>query len=235
MSIILTSMAASVGNSLATKTIEQNEIEHIKFDMFYEILVGFCTICLFTLYQPFMELWVGECLMFPRFTMVLFCVYFYINNLAQIRSLYSEAAGLWWHFRYLTIGEMVANLSLNIGLGILFGVNGILWATIITAFLGSFVGCSLITYKKLFKKKPSIFFRNNMIYAFITILGCLITSGIVSLIRLKGIIGFGIKTLTCGFISVIYLSIIYLGYENTRKEITEFPCAKVFFSRRSGL
>lgn len=232
LSIILTSMAASVGNSLATKPVDQNESEHIRFDMFYEILVAFCTICLYSLYQPFMELWVGEKLMFPWHTMVLFCIYFYVNHLAQIRSVYSEAAGLWWHFRYLTVGELVANLVLNIGLGLKFGVNGVLFATIITAFLGSFIGCTCITYNKLFKKSPVKYFRNNLIYALITIFGCLLTSSIGASIRINGILGFGIKLITCIIISALYLTVIYLGNEKTRKIIMDFPLIhKVILNR----
>ena len=162
-------MAASVGNSLSLNSIEKNEKDHIKFDFYYEVIVAFCTICLFMLYQPFMILWVGEDLTFPFATMILFCLYFYVNQLAQVRSVYSEAAGLWWHFRYLTVGEMVENLVLNIGLGYYFGVNGIIFATIITAFLGSFLGCSYITYKKLFECSPNEFYLNNLLYLIVTV------------------------------------------------------------------
>lgn len=222
IAIILTSMAASVGNSLATKSIEQNEYEHIKFDMFYEIIVSFCTICLFVLYQPFMKLWVGEQLSFPFLTMTLFCIYFYINNLAQIRAVYSEAAGLWWHFRYLTVGEMIANFLLNIGLGIKFGVNGILFATIITAFFGSFVGCSCITYKHLFKTSPMRYFKNNIAYAVVAVVGCVLVSKTINIVTISGVIGFIFKTGLCVVSSAIYLGIVYLGNRNSRKMILEF-------------
>lgn len=228
ISIILISMSASVGNSLATKSIEQNESEHLKFDMFYEIIVCFCTICLFSLYQPFMELWVGQELSFPFFTMTLFCIYFYINNLAQIRAVYSEAAGLWWHFKYLTIGEMIANLLLNIGLGIRYGVNGILFATIITAFFGSFVGCSYITYKHLFKTSPVRYFRNNMVYAIVAVVGCVLVSKVVGFINMKGFIGFFLKSSLCVLSSAIYLGIVYLGNKNSRKQILDFPLLKKY-------
>lgn len=226
IAIILTSMAASVGNGLATKSIEQNESEHIKFDMFYEIIVSFCTICLFCLYQPFMKIWVGEQLSFPYFTMTLFCIYFYINNLAQIRAVYSEAAGLWWHFKYLIIGEMISNLLLNIGLGIKFGVNGILLATIITAFFGSFVGCSYITYKHLFRTSPIRYFMNNFVYAVIAIAGCWLVSKIVSIVALTGFIGLIVKTGVCVISSTIYLMVVYLGNSKSRKMILEFHLLK---------
>lgn len=171
LTIILVSMSASVGNSLVTESMEKNEQDHIKFDCFYMMLASFCCICLSCLYQPFMKLWVGSQLMLPFFSMILFCIYFYVNQLAQIRSVYSEAGGLWWYFRNWTIGEMVANLVLNIVLGKYYGVNGILVATIITAFASSFVGLSRITYKRLFKKSPKEYFYKNAVYLVQTIIG----------------------------------------------------------------
>lgn len=226
--VIMTSMGASVGNSLALESIEKNEADHIKYDFYYEIIIGFCTICLFVLYQPFMKIWVGNSLIFPPITMILFCIYFYVNQLSQIRSVYSEAAGLWWHFKYLTIGEMVANIVLNIGLGIWIGVDGIILATVITAFFGSFVGCSWITYRKLFKTSPIKYFRNNLIYAALTVTGCILVSKVVSFVAMDGLIGFLIKMILCAFCSVIFLGTAYLGNKNSRKLILDFPLMKKF-------
>lgn len=173
LTIILVSMSASVGNSLVTDSMEKNEQDHIKFDYYYMMLAAFFCMCSSCIYQPFMRLWLGKDLMLPFSSMILFCIYFYVNQLSQIRSVYSEAGGLWWYFRYWTVGEMLANLVLNIFLGKYFGVNGILIATIITAFFSSFVGLSVITYKRLFKKSPMDYFYKNMLYFFQMILGML--------------------------------------------------------------
>lgn len=226
--IVLTSMAGSVGNCLSTKSMEANERDHITFDFFYEIIVGFCAICLFCLYQPFMNTWVGQDMVFPKVTMILFCFYFYINNLAQIRSVYSEAAGLWWHFKYLTIGEMIANIVLNFGLGIYMGVNGILLATIITAFLGSFVGCSVITYKKLFKKSPMIYFVRNAFYMLVTLIGAFFINRVVENVPIGGVAGLLVKALICGVLALVYLSLVYLTNKRTRDEIITNPLIAKF-------
>ena len=217
LSVILTSMAASVGNSLSLDSIKKNQNDHIKFDFYYEAIVAFCTICLFMLYQPFMILWVGENLTFPFETMVLFCLYFYVNQLAQVRSVYSEAAGLWWHFRYLTVGEMIANLVLNIGLGYWVGVNGIIFATIITAFLGSFLGCSYITYRKLFDSSPKEFYLNNLIYFIVTVWGCI--QGYLAFGRRMpaSIPMFSLRVILVVLYAGVYLMVIYLLIPKTRR------------------
>ena len=215
--MILTSMAASVGNSLALDSIKKNEQDHIKFDFYYEVIVAFCTICLFMLYQPFMVLWVGEDLTFPFVTMALFCIYFYVNQLAQVRSVYSEAAGLWWHFRYLTIGEMIANLGLNIGLGYWIGVDGIIIATIITAFWGSFVGCSCITYKRLFHEFPHVYFFNNFLYIIVAVCGCILGNVVFGTGLQTNITMFVIRVILVAFYAGGYLLLAYLLIPRTRR------------------
>ena len=219
--ILLTSMAASVGNSLVTEPIEKNEKDHIKFDFYYMFLISACTICLFGLYQPFMEVWTHGELLFPYFTMTLFCVYFYFTALAQVRSVYSEAAGLWWHFRYFAIGEMVANLGLNILLGYFWGVNGILLATIITSFVSSFICITIVTYKKLFKMSPAKYYLNNAIYLLIVVVICLGVHFAISFVHLEGwamlFASGGISLGAC-----LVLLVIYLIKKDTRQYIFEF-------------
>ena len=220
LSILLVSMAASVGNSLVTEDAEKNERDHIKFDFFYMYLVGFCTICLFGLYQPFMKIWVGEELMFPNVTMYLFCIYFYVNSLSQVRSVYSEAAGLWWHFRYLSIAEMSLNLILNIVLGIFFGVNGILFATIITASIFSFICLSIITYIKLFKKSSSHYFICNLLYALLTLVVIIGIYFISSLFSYPKWVEFFVMAgvCVCGGIILLLLNLLF---KDNRKYVAD--------------
>ena len=230
--VLMTSMAASVGNSLVLETVEKNEADHIRFDFYYELIIAFCTICLFSLFQPFMKVWVGDNLMFPGITMVLFCIYFYVNQLAQIRSVYSEAAGLWWHFRYLTVSEMIANIVLNIVLGIWIGVDGIILATIITAFGGSFVGCSYITYKKLFKKSAITFFFNNGLYAVVTTVGCILIYFINMFMKGTGVGIFIVRIVITAIFAGGYLIGIYMLNKKYRAYLIALPLTKIIKNNR---
>ena len=83
------------------------------------------------LYQPFMMLWMGKNMMLPMSAVILLSLYFYLLKLGDIRALYSSAKGIWWEQRYRAIGETLMNLALNIILGRLFGVHGIILATMI--------------------------------------------------------------------------------------------------------
>ena len=217
--VILTSMSASVGNSLAVNSKEKNYEDLIKFDFYFQFLVSFSTICLYVLYQPFMLIWVGDKLMYPLFTVILFCVYFYVNNLAQIRGVYSEASGIWWDFRFFTIGEMIANLFLNFILGYMWGANGILLATIITAFISSFICITYIALKKIFSKSPMEYYKNNLVYGVVTIIVAILIKKILNMIKVNNFVDFLIICILCAFISAVFLLIIYIAIPKTRKYI----------------
>lgn len=57
---------------------------------------------------------------------------------------------MWWEMRYRSIVETVANLILNIVLGYLFGINGIILATVISLFLFNFLWGASIVFKNYF-------------------------------------------------------------------------------------
>ena len=219
MSVLITSIAAGVGNSLVTETKEKNESDHLRFDFYYMFTASLCSICLFCLYQPFMKVWVGDDFMLPYSSMILFCVYFYVNQLAQIRGAYSQAAGLWWSFKYLSFTEMLANLVLNVLLGCILGVDGILIATIITAFLCSFIGCTVITYKKIFEKSSRIYFVYNIYYMIVAAIGCLSVNYFTSKFLVECWLDLFIKALLCAFLSFSYLLLVYGLNRNTRADI----------------
>lgn len=210
LGVIIQSMAASVGNSLVTESTLKNYEDHNKFDFIFMWIVGWCTVCLFCLYQPFMKLWVGDKLTAPFASMILFCLYFYVSHLAEIRSIYSEAAGLWWKFRYITVGEMAANLILNIILGGYYEMNGILVATIITAFLSSFIGISIVTFRNYFRKSIVEYFLNNAVYFIVTLAAITVTYAIVALVETNGLYGLVVKGLICVVIpNVLYAALYY--------------------------
>ena len=148
--IVTTSFMGGIGNHVATKSVEDNYQEMKRLDFLYLWIGGWFAICLLCLYQPFMELWMGLDMMLPMPAVVLLCLYFYILKLGDIRSMYSSAKGLWWEQRYRALGETLLNLIMNIVLGKLFGVYGIIIATIISLFLCNYLWSAGITFRLYF-------------------------------------------------------------------------------------
>lgn len=148
--IYTAAFTGGIGNHVANKSVEENFQEMKKLDFVYLWISGWCTICLLCLYQPFMEIWMGNDMMLPMSAVVLFCMYFYLLKLCDVRYLYTSANGLWWKHRYRTLTETVLNLVLNITLGKLYGVHGIILATMISLLTCSYVWSTRIIFKNYF-------------------------------------------------------------------------------------
>lgn len=130
LGICYSAMTAGLGNSLAMESIEKNYSDFKKFSFMNSWLVGWCTICLVCLYQPFMYLWTGEELMFPFYIVLEFGLYFYVYQIRKIPVTYKDAAGIWWEDRFRPYVSMIANLVLNIILAKFIGVSGIILSTV---------------------------------------------------------------------------------------------------------
>ena len=130
LGIAYSSMTAGLGNSLHTETMDTNYRNFEKFSFINAWLVGWCTVCLVCLYQPFMEIWVGQELMFPFYIVLEMGLYFYVYQIRKIPVVYKDAAGIWWEDRFRPYVCMVVNVILNIALVQAIGVSGIILSTV---------------------------------------------------------------------------------------------------------
>lgn len=213
LGIISPSILAGVGNSIVTESQKKNYADMKKFNFIYMWLAGWCTTCLLCLYQPFTMLAFGKEMLFPFPIVILFCLYFYVLKMGDIRGVYSEAKGLWWENRYRAIIESLTNLILNFVLGKVWGVYGIMLATLISLFFINFIWGSSIIFKYYFTEiKMAEYYLLHLFYAGITIVCCVITYFICSKIFLAGEIGFLIKIIICFVFPNLLLFIFYMKF-----------------------
>lgn len=148
--ILTSAMIAGAGNSVAMETQEKNHRDMMRINFVYMWISGWCTICLLCLYQQFMGIWAGKDLLLPMSSVVLFCLYFYTLKLGDVRSIYVDAAGIWWQLRFRALAEAFMNIALNWILGKAFGINGIIAATLISLFLINYCYGSQLIYRHYF-------------------------------------------------------------------------------------
>jgi hypothetical protein len=133
-----------------------------------------------------MVFWVGSGAMFEMNTVILFSMYFFALMMGNIRAAYSEAAGLWWHNRYRAVGESISNLFLNIVLGKLLGVNGIVLATLIAIVIINFGMSTSILFKFYFLGESKYeYFRDVIYYAAVTAIACSTSMWACSIIKFE--------------------------------------------------
>ena len=207
MSVITTAMTASVGNSLATESIEKNYHDMITFNFIYNWIVGIATCCMMATYQTFIRLWVGERGMLPFNVVVVICIYFYFLCIGSIRAVYHDAAGLWWEARYRAIIEAILNLVLNYILTKTFGVFGTILGTLISLVLVNYIYGTQIVFKYYFKNISSKkYFFDNLMYFGVAALGCILTYFVINLFDVKNVVLDILVKLCC---CVVVFNLIY--------------------------
>ncbi|MFV0241635.1 MAG: oligosaccharide flippase family protein [Lacrimispora sphenoides] len=151
--ILETALVAGVGNSIAVDSVEKNHHDFVRFTFMLQWIVGWCAICILCLEQPFMRIWVGEEYMFKDAMVVLCALYLFVSCICLIRSIYTQALGMWWALRYLSLIDIFINLFLNYALGKTYGVYGILAATIIDIMFVSLPWTTYFLFRDYFGKK----------------------------------------------------------------------------------
>lgn len=185
LKVLTDAVTAGVGNSVALESMEKNYYDMKRMNFLYMWLVGWCTVCLLCLYQPFMRLWAGKNGMFSMSVVTLICIYFYLLKMVDVRNIYEQAKGIWWENRFRAIAETITNLVLNYCLGKLFGVHGIVAATLIVIFFIDFLYGSRVIYKLYFKgMKITDYYRRHLFYAMVTLLAAGVTYALCT--RLNG-------------------------------------------------
>ena len=171
VTVICTSMMASVGNSIALESRNKNYSDMRQFDFMFMAIGGWSTVCMLCLYQPFILTWLGKDRMFNSLIVLEFCLYYYILLSGSIRWVYHEGAGLWWECRYIMIGEAAVNIVLNIVLCRIWGVAGIVLATILSVFATNYILCPELLFRLYFKNnKLHEYWMDHFRYAATTVL-----------------------------------------------------------------
>lgn len=165
MLVVCNAMGASVGNSIVIRGEKENYENMLDFSMIFSWILGWSAITMACLYQPFMFLWAGESMMLPVSDMLLFVLYYYIINMNNIRNQYVSGTGIWWELKHSYLLEAFANLTLNIILGKLLGITGVLLATIITIFLFNYLQRNRVLFKYYFRNESiGVFYRQQFFY-----------------------------------------------------------------------
>lgn len=164
MGIIPAAMVSGIGNEVQNSSVDENYRTLQRFNCLFMWLSTISSVCLFSLYQPFMELWMGKERMFNYSTVVLLVIYYYLLRMGDIRSIWVDAVGLYWEIRWRAVLEVILNLSLNYIFIQLWGINGLITGSLISLFLINFIYSSSITFKYYFGYKRLVPYYLTQIY-----------------------------------------------------------------------
>ena len=182
--MILQSIMAGVGNSLVTETNKKNYDDFKKFTFLYLWMIGIGCCCFLSMYQPFIELWVGAERKLEDGMVICFASYFLIYTAYRLMNLYKDAAGLWHHDRWRPLITGICNVGLNLIWVQWWGVYGVILSTIVSILV---VGMPWLLHN-LFH---SIFEKEKM-WEYIGLVACFAALTVVS---------GGVTWWLCGFVT----------------------------------
>lgn len=209
IAIVFNSVIAGLGNSFVTETIEKNYIVFKRFSFIMCWIICICCSCLIALLQPFVELWVGKELLLPIEMVILFCIYFYVYEIAMIWATVKDAAGIWHEDRFRPLIGATANLIMNIVLVQKIGLFGVLLSTIISYVCISMPWLVRNLFKILFKRSASEYVKMLLTNLVITFFSCMIVFVLCESVLMKGFIGLlirlGVSLFVSNFIQLFFL------------------------------
>lgn len=197
---VFTSVTASVGNLVANDDSEHDEsvLRNILFANFW--MYCFCSVCLFCLFEPFIQIWLGERYEMGVATVTAIVAVFYLTGVRKTVLTFRDVAGIFWYDRYKSLIEAGVNLLCSIPLAIHYGVVGTLMGTIISTLSVSFWVEARVLYKYHFHKSSLEYYIIQMLYALATILCIGVTYRLCIMITVSGVVGLLTKSGICLFV-----------------------------------
>ena len=221
VNILIYSCTAGIGNSLIVDTKEKNYGDLKTFTFIIAGVASFCASGLLCLYQPFMELWVGEKLMFEFSAVICFCIYFFVVEINTLLNMYKDAAGMWHEDRFRPLVTAVVNLTMNLILVQVMGIYGILLSTVISLL---FVGMPWLLHNlftTLFDKKElKVYLFQLLKYVISALVIASLSCLLGNMIPLTGILLLVVRTIICGCVTIIVFFIAYRKTDEFERGIT---------------
>ncbi len=204
---IHSSMYAGVGNALV---VDDPESVVKKFEMLNFLnawLVTCCTGFFLCLFQPFMQIWVGEQNTLSNGMVVLFSAYFYVTTIIRVITVYKDAAGLWREDALRCYASCIINIVLNILTVRFIGLYGVIGSSIIVGLLIDPMMAKTV-YHRIFNKSSFAFYKSYVINISLTACICGVLSAVCLLLP-HGWIGIILRTIVCSIITNAMLFGIY--------------------------
>lgn len=173
--LFFVSLAASMGNLNACETDEKKYEAYSHVYFLSAWLFGFMSVCLYYLFNPFIILWLGEEYLLSSGTVGIIVLNFYMYCMRMPVNNTKEAMGLFWNDRYKPLAEVAVNLAASVFLAQRFGIDGVLWGTLISTITVPFLVEPYVLYRYGLHRKVRIYYLKYIGYLTVTLAAALLT------------------------------------------------------------
>lgn len=172
------SILPGIGNSIILEDKEHNYALYRKVSFLLMWFVGWASVCLVCLYQPFVTLWMGKEYLLGWDTVLLFVIYFYVWQIRVANLAFKDATGLWKDDFWKPYVGLFVNLFVNILLVKLIGMNGVLITTIFVMVAIYNPWEQWVLFTKLFQCSAMESVRVHVFHVVFTVIAAGVTYGV---------------------------------------------------------
>lgn len=204
-------MVAGIGNSLILDDVDKNIHTLDRWTFAIQFFIGIIGCVIAGTIQPLICIWVGKENSFNDMMGVICAIYFYFLNIYMCYGVYTNALGMWWEMKFVAIIEIFINITLNYIFINIWGVYGVLIATIFVIVMYE----TPIYIRSLFKKyfgiyRTGLYVKNMVKYiiSFIVIsVVCYKVSAYVFMDNMYFMLIF--RGIMCTVMSTLYYTFLY--------------------------
>ena len=130
--VLLNACMAGVGNKMVMESREANYRDLEKISLLFSWVLGVSSSVLLCVFQPFMNIWMGEENMLPIGLVLCFVVYYYSMGANKLVNMFKDAAGIWRIDRWRPLTAALVNLGLNLATVRWLGLYGVLLSSVVS-------------------------------------------------------------------------------------------------------
>lgn len=169
---------ASIGNLIVTKNSKDKIMAFKLTEFVTAIQANICFCCLYVLFNPFIELWVGKEYLLEENFVSLISLSFYLIYMRKAVQVFHDAAGLYWIDRYKPVVESVINLIASIFFTLYYGVIGVVMGSIIGTITVSFWVEPYVLFKNSIRIKFKDYILDFLVFSLVTFVSAIISKSI---------------------------------------------------------
>ena len=220
---MFSAMTATIGNYVASKKKEDVEALFKVYTYAIYLVYGFCSICLYTLTNPFIKLLWGEEYLLSKLTLLIIVINFFFYGFQTAINVFRDTTGLFVQGKYRALVSAVVNVFFSLLLVKFMGISGVILATVISRVAVSAWYDPFVLYKHYFKSRVSVYYARVILYTAVTVAVCFLSDFTVSLFG-GGIAGFVLAMLS----SLLCTLLLLLPFIKTNE-------AKELFQKINGI
>ena len=186
LNVVINACIAGVGNSLVTESEEKNYKDLSRITMLFSWIMGVSSALLLCLYQPFMQLWMGQENMLAYHYVVCFVIYFYTMGMNKIITMFKDAAGIWRKDRFRPLVAALVNLGLNLATVRWLGLYGVLLSSVVSIVAVQIPWLFHNLFQEVFPRRYlRQYVRAFCCYVALALVSCAAAWGVCSLVHLS--------------------------------------------------